>query len=170
MLCNRRKRCDRGFWSKACIECGTLKSLAIEPLQRRVWDDRSAQSVAMGFRVEKISATAQSVTGLIEKLMSVAIIGFGALDVFNGAMTVGALVAFNMLAGRVSGPLVHIVTMVHEYQETRWRCRFSWTSSRSAIRRDPACGRTLASRAAKVSRWAAGPRHVAPTPAHSATI
>jgi ATP-binding cassette subfamily B protein len=95
----------------------TVKSLAIEPLQKRVWDDRSAQSVAMRFRVEKISATAQSVTGLLEKLMSVAIIGFGALDVFNGAMTVGALVAFNMLAGRVSGPLVQIVTMVHEYQE-----------------------------------------------------
>lgn len=95
----------------------TVKSLAIEPLQRRVWDDRSAQSVAMRFRVEKISATAQSVTGLLEKLMSVAIVGFGALDVFNGTMTVGALVAFNMLAGRVSGPLVQIVTMVHEYQE-----------------------------------------------------
>ena len=95
----------------------TVKSLAIEPLQKRVWDDRSAQSIAMRFRVEKISATAQSVTGLLEKLMSVAIIGFGALDVFNGAMTVGALVAFNMLAGRLSGPLVQIVTMVHEYQE-----------------------------------------------------
>jgi ATP-binding cassette subfamily B protein len=95
----------------------TVKSLAIEPLQKRVWDDRSAQAVAMRFRVEKISATAQSVTGLLEKLMSVAIIGFGALDVFNGAMTVGTLVAFNMLAGRVSGPLVQIVTMVHEYQE-----------------------------------------------------
>ena len=95
----------------------TIKSLAIEPLQRRVWDDRSAQSVAMRFKVEKVSATAQSVTGLLEKLMSVAIVGFGALDVFNGAMTVGALVAFNMLAGRVSGPLVQIVTMVHEYQE-----------------------------------------------------
>ena len=32
-------------------------------------------------------------------------------------MTVGALVAFNMLAGRVSGPLVQMVTMAHEYQE-----------------------------------------------------
>jgi ATP-binding cassette subfamily B protein len=95
----------------------TVKSLGIEPLQKRVWDDRSAQSVTMRFRVEKISATAQSVTGLVEKLMGVAIIGFGALDVFDGMMTVGALVAFNMLAGRVSGPLVQIVTMVHEYQE-----------------------------------------------------
>ncbi|MCS4096765.1 ABC-type bacteriocin/lantibiotic exporter with double-glycine peptidase domain [Rhizobium sp. BK176] len=95
----------------------TVKSLALEPRQRRAWDDYSAQSISVRFRVEKISTAAQSMTGLLEKLMSVAIIGLGALDVFSGAMTIGALVAFNMLAGRVSGPLVQIVTMVHEYQE-----------------------------------------------------
>ena len=95
----------------------TLKSLAMEPLQRRIWDDRSAQTINTRFKVETISVSAQALTGLLEKLMSVAIIGFGALQVFDGAMTVGALIAFNMLAGRVSGPLVQIVTMVHEYQE-----------------------------------------------------
>jgi ATP-binding cassette, subfamily B, bacterial HlyB/CyaB len=95
----------------------TVKSLALEPRQRRVWDDCSAQSISVRFRVEKISTVAQAVIGLLEKLMSVAIIGLGALDVFSGTMTIGALVAFNMLAGRVSGPLVQIVTMVHEYQE-----------------------------------------------------
>ena len=95
----------------------TVKSLAMEPLQGRVWNDRSAQAVSMRFDVEKISAAAQSVTGLLEKLMSVAIIGLGAIEVFNGDITIGALVAFNMLAGRVSGPLVQMVTMIHEYQE-----------------------------------------------------
>lgn len=95
----------------------TVKSLALEPRQSRVWDNSSARSVSMRYRVEKISTVAQSLSGLVEKLMGVAIIGFGALDVFQGAMTVGALVAFNMLAGRVSGPLVQIVTMVHEYQD-----------------------------------------------------
>lgn len=95
----------------------TVKSLALEPRQRKVWDDRSAETISVRFRVDKISSVAQAVTGLLEKLMSVAIIGLGALDVFSGTMTIGALVAFNMLAGRVSGPLVQIVTMVHEYQE-----------------------------------------------------
>ncbi|ASY65928.1 putative secretion ATP-binding protein (plasmid) [Sinorhizobium sojae CCBAU 05684] len=95
----------------------TVKSLALEPRQRRVWDDQSARSISVRFRVEKISTFAQAITGLLEKLMSVAIVGLGALDVFSGAMTIGALVAFNMLAGRVSGPLVQIVTMIHEYQE-----------------------------------------------------
>jgi ATP-binding cassette, subfamily B, bacterial HlyB/CyaB len=95
----------------------TVKSLAMEPLQGRVWDDRCAQSVSMRFGVEKISAGAQSVTGFLEKMMTLGIISLGALDVFSGEMTIGALVAFNMLAARVSGPLVQMVTMVHEYQE-----------------------------------------------------
>lgn len=95
----------------------TVKSLAMEPVQGRVWDDRCAQSVSMRFGVEKISAFAQSLTGFLEKMMTLGIIALGALDVFNGEMTIGTLVAFNMLAGRVSGPLVQMVTMVHEYQE-----------------------------------------------------
>ncbi|RFC68501.1 MULTISPECIES: peptidase domain-containing ABC transporter [Mesorhizobium] len=94
-----------------------VKSLALEPRQRRVWDDQSAEVISERYHVEKISALAQSLTGLLEKLMGVAIIVIGALDAFSGAMTVGTLVAFNMLANRVSGPLVQIVTMVHEYQE-----------------------------------------------------
>lgn len=95
----------------------TVKSLAMEPAQARAWNDSSAESVAMRYRVEKVSAAAHAVTGLLEKLMSLAIVGLGALDVFDGSMTIGALVAFNMLAGRVSQPLVQLVTMAHEYQE-----------------------------------------------------
>lgn len=95
----------------------TVKSLAMEPNQNRAWDDRCAQSVSMRFGVEKISAGAQALTGFLEKMMTLGIVALGALDVFGGEMTIGALVAFNMLAGRVSGPLVQMVTMVHEYQE-----------------------------------------------------
>jgi ATP-binding cassette subfamily B protein len=95
----------------------TVKSLAMEPSQSRGWDDRCAQTVSMRFGVEKISAGAQALTGFFEKMMTLGIVALGALDVFGGEMTIGALVAFNMLAGRVSQPLVQMVTMVHEYQE-----------------------------------------------------
>ncbi len=95
----------------------TVKSLAMEPSQGKAWDDRCAQSVSMRFGVEKISSVAQAVTGCLEKMMTLGIIALGALDVFSGELTIGALVAFNMLAGRVSGPLVQLVTMVQEYQE-----------------------------------------------------
>jgi ATP-binding cassette subfamily B protein len=95
----------------------TIKALAIEPLHRTAWDDASAETVMMRYGVERISAIAQSATGLLEKLMTIAVIALGAVLVFNHEMSVGALVAFNMLAGRVSGPLVQILTMIHEFQE-----------------------------------------------------
>jgi ATP-binding cassette subfamily B protein len=50
--------------------------------------------------------------------MFIAIIWIGALAVFSGDLTVGKLIAFQMLSGRVTGPLVHIVGLVHEYQQT----------------------------------------------------
>ena len=95
----------------------TVKSLAMEPLQQRSWDERSARAVTNRYHVEKVSAAAQATTGLLEKMMTVAIVSFGALAVFEQSLTIGALVAFNMLAGRVSGPLNQLVAMVHEYQD-----------------------------------------------------
>src|SRR5262249_12023351 len=61
--------------------------------------------------------SAQALTGFPERLLTVAIIGLGAQLVFDGDITVGALIAFNMLASRVSGPLGQIVGLVHGYQE-----------------------------------------------------
>jgi ATP-binding cassette subfamily B protein len=114
----------------------TVKSLAMEPLQARAWDDRSAQAVTNRYQVEKVSAAAQAVTGLLEKLMMVAIISVGALLVFDHALTIGALVAFNMLASRVSGPLTQLVTMVHEYQDVALSVRMLGEVMNKAPERD----------------------------------
>jgi len=95
----------------------TVKSLALEPRRRRQWEERVASAVSMQFRVGKISAGAHSATALLEKLMLLTVIAVGATDVFSNTLSVGALVAFQMLAGRVSGPLVQIVSLIHEYQE-----------------------------------------------------
>jgi ATP-binding cassette subfamily B protein len=68
--------------------------------------------------VGQISALANVLTTGLEKTMQIAVLGFGAVDVFDGRLSIGALVAFNMLSGRVSGPLVQIVALINEYQET----------------------------------------------------
>jgi ATP-binding cassette subfamily B protein len=95
----------------------TVKALATEPLRQREWDTRCARAAQSHFRVGRISTGAQAVIGLLEKLLTVAVIGFGAQLVFDGHMTVGALIAFNMLSSRVTGPLGQIVSLVHSYQE-----------------------------------------------------
>ena len=95
----------------------TVKGLALEPRQRRRWESIAANAVARSFDVGKISLAARAASQTLEKLMIVAIVGVGALIVFGGGMSVGELVAFQMLAGRVSNPLVRLVALIHEYQE-----------------------------------------------------
>jgi ATP-binding cassette subfamily B protein len=95
----------------------TVKSMAIEPLLRKQWEDKVARAVSMQFRVGKISITAKSLTKFLERLMTIILVWLGASQVFNGVMTVGALIAFQMLAGRVTSPLVRLVGLVHQYQE-----------------------------------------------------
>ncbi len=96
----------------------TVKALAIEPTQRRVWDQRSAEAITMHFRVGRISITGNAITDFLGKLLPVTIIIIGAQDVFDQTMTVGALIAFQMISGRVVAPLIAIVGLVNEYQET----------------------------------------------------
>ena len=94
-----------------------VKALVLERTRQRAWDSSLAASVRRQWSVGTIAAFANATTGLLEKLMQVTILAFGAILAFDGALSLGALVAFSMLAGRVSGPLVQIVTLVSEYQE-----------------------------------------------------
>lgn len=94
----------------------TVKALTMEPVQRKNWDNQVAQAVNMHYRVGKITVTVGAVTGVLQKLMIVVVIWLGMLSIFDGEMTVGALVAFNLFARRVSGPLVGLVSLIHEYQ------------------------------------------------------
>jgi ATP-binding cassette subfamily B protein len=95
----------------------TVKAMAIEPMLRQKWENKVAKAVSMQFRVGKISVTARSITQFLERLMTVILIWLGASQVFDGTLTVGALIAFQMLAGRVTSPLVRLVGLVHQYQE-----------------------------------------------------
>ena len=95
----------------------TVKALALEPRQQRSWDEKAAEAVKMHVEVGRISTMARAASGFLEKSMLVAVIGIGALLVFDHQITVGALIAFQMLSGRVTGPLVQIVSIVNEYQE-----------------------------------------------------
>lgn len=96
----------------------TVKALAIEPTQRRLWDQRSAQSINMHFRVGKISIAGNAITDFLGKLLPVVIIVVGAQQVFDQTLTVGALIGFQMITSRVVQPLIAIVSLVNDYQET----------------------------------------------------
>jgi len=95
----------------------TVKTLALEPFQQRRWLDRSAQAVRMQFEVGKMSTLTSEISGLLMRSMSVVVIWSGTLLFFNNKMTIGALIAFNMLAQRVTGPMVQMVGLINKYQQ-----------------------------------------------------
>ena len=121
-----RRRLDRLYAAEAARQSHlvetlrnmhAVKALVLEPARRRIWDAELAASVARQWDVGQIGALASAVTGLLERLMQVAVIGLGAMLVMQGVITTGTLVAFLMLAGRVTGPLVQIVGLISEWQE-----------------------------------------------------
>ncbi|MEJ1959629.1 MAG: peptidase domain-containing ABC transporter [Nitrosomonadales bacterium] len=96
----------------------TVKALAIEPMQRRSWDQFSAEAITAHFSVGQLALNSNFVTDLLGKLLPIAIIVIGCQGVFDQTMSVGALIAFQMLSGRVVGPLLSLVSLVNEYQQT----------------------------------------------------
>ncbi len=96
----------------------TVKALAIEPIQRRVWDQISAEAITMHFRVGKLGIIGGTITDFLGKMLPVTIIVLGAQDVFDQTLSVGALIAFQMISSRVSSPLIAIVGLINEYEQT----------------------------------------------------
>lgn len=96
----------------------TVKSLCLEECKQDTWETKVVASVRKNAQVGHFGIVATSLTGFLEKSMQMAILCVGAVEVFNGNLTLGALIAFNMLSNRVSGPLLQAVKLVNEYQET----------------------------------------------------
>ncbi|WP_414148664.1 type I secretion system permease/ATPase [Erwinia sp. BNK-24-b] len=96
----------------------TLKSMAVEPQVVRQWDNQMAAYVAAGFKTQTLSTVANESVSLIGKLVTVATLWIGARLVIEGELSVGELIAFNMLAGRVSGPIMRLAQLWTSFQQT----------------------------------------------------
>ena len=111
----------------------TVKALSMEPVQRKNWDQSSAQAVAMLVKVGEISIKATTISKLLEKLLTVIVVWYGASLIFGKNLSVGELVAFQMISGRVTGPLVQLVSLVHSYQQCALSVRMLGTVMNSDI-------------------------------------
>lgn len=96
----------------------TLKAMAVEPQMTRRWDNQMAAYVAVGFRTTALGTLAHEGVSLIGKLVTVATMWLGARLVINGDLTVGQLIAFNMLAGRVATPVMRLAQLWTDFQQT----------------------------------------------------
>lgn len=97
----------------------TVKAAAVEPQWQDDWERQIAAYSAASLRVVSLSSTGTTIVELISKLSFAAILFFGAKQVMAGALSVGALVAFNMFAQRVSGPVIRMAQIWQDFQQVR---------------------------------------------------
>lgn len=96
----------------------TVKAMAVEPQFVRKWEAQLAAYVTAGFRVTSVSNVGQQLIQYVGKLVTLATLFFGAKLVIDGHLTVGGLVAFNMLSQRVASPVLRLAQLWQDFQQT----------------------------------------------------
>ncbi|WP_423383701.1 type I secretion system permease/ATPase [Burkholderia sp. LMG 32019] len=95
----------------------TVKSMAIEPQFTRRWDNQLAAYVAAGFRVTALGNVGQQLIQLVGKLVSLVTLYLGARLVIEGKLSVGQLVAFNMMSQHVAAPVLRLAQLWQDFQQ-----------------------------------------------------
>lgn len=95
----------------------TVKSMALEKKLRVKWEDKIGDYVKSVFKTRKINIVGVQIIQLIGKLVSLAILIFGARMVFANTFTLGELIAFNMFASQVSQPIMRLAQLWQDFQQ-----------------------------------------------------
>ncbi len=115
----RRGAENQAFLVEAVSGVETLKAMAVEPQMQRRWEEQLAGYVGASMKVTALGNVASQAIQLISKLATAAILFFGAKAVIDNALTVGELVAFNMLAQRVSQPVLRLAQVCQDFHQAK---------------------------------------------------
>ena len=83
------------------------------------WEEQLAGYVAASFGVLSLGNTASQLVQFVSKAATAGILYFGARLVIDGGLSVGELVAFNILAGRVSTPVLRLAQIWQDFHQAR---------------------------------------------------
>ncbi|NOJ15828.1 peptidase domain-containing ABC transporter, partial [Vibrio splendidus] len=110
---------NTSFLTETVAGSETLKSLAVEPRFVRRWDEQTEKMVSTGYVVQQINNRSNHAVQLIQKVTSVGILWLGATEVLSLEMTIGQLIAFNMMTNHIAQPLSRMVELWGQFIQTR---------------------------------------------------
>lgn len=110
---------NQSFLVESVTGVETLKAMAVEPQMQSRWERQLAAYVKSGFQAAMLANWGRQGIELVQKLSTVALLFFGAKLVIQGDLTVGELVAFNMLASQAAGPILRLAQLAQDFQQAR---------------------------------------------------
>ncbi|WP_342618388.1 type I secretion system permease/ATPase [Rhodoferax sp. GW822-FHT02A01] len=108
---------NQSFLVETISGIDTVKAMAVEPRWVHKWEQQLASYVTSGLSVTNAGMLASGSVTLVSKLVTATIMWVGASLVVDGTMTVGELVAFNMLSGQVSSPILRLAQLWNDFQQ-----------------------------------------------------
>ena len=103
------------FLVESVVGIQTLKAAAVEPMLRNQWEDKLAAYVKTSFDAVMLAALGQNGIQYVSKATTALVLYFGALAVINGELTVGALIAFNMIMGLATAPILRLSQLWQDF-------------------------------------------------------
>ncbi|MFZ1803211.1 MAG: type I secretion system permease/ATPase, partial [Nitrospira sp.] len=108
---------NQAFLVEAISGIQTVKAMAVEPPLVRKWEEQLAGYVRSSFRATSLMMVAGQSAACVQKVTTVAVLWVGAYRVIEGDLSIGQLIAFNMLSAQVTGPLLRLVSLWQEFQQ-----------------------------------------------------
>jgi subfamily B ATP-binding cassette protein HlyB/CyaB len=113
---NRGARTQQ-FLVESIVGAHTLKAASVEPIIQTQWEDRLAAYVRTSFDATLLGSLGQNSVQFVSKITTAMILLFGAAAVIDGSMTVGELVAFNMIASQAIQPILRLSQLWQDFQQ-----------------------------------------------------
>lgn len=142
----------------------TVKSLALEPQFNRRWEETTGRYVQLSFESGNLSNLFGSINRLTSLLFNLVILWVGANLVIGGEMTIGGLIAFNMLAGQAIGSVTHVAGLWQSFQQARLSMAMLGDILHAPSEIAPAAPVALSGRAVNLQLHEVSFRYLAKTP------
>ena len=115
---NRGARSQQ-FLVESIVGAQTLKAASVEPMMQAQWEERLASYVSKSFDAGVTGALGQNLIQYVSKITTALILFIGAQAVIAGTMSVGELIAFNMIASQVVQPILRLSQLWQDFQQVQ---------------------------------------------------
>lgn len=110
---------NNSFLTETLTGVETVKALALEPQMVRRWERQTRDFVYSNFEVQKLMQLSSSLVQIIQKCVMALVLWFGATMVIGLELSIGQLIAFNMMSNHVMQPIIRITDLWREFVQTR---------------------------------------------------
>ena len=95
----------------------TVKAQNVETISRWKWQERYSKYISRSFEKTITGTSLNQISQILQKLSQLMILWAGAQLVLNGTLTLGQLIAFRIISGYVTQPLLRLSTIWQRIQE-----------------------------------------------------